>query len=335
MSDQKPRVSIGVPVFNGEDYLEEALDSILAQTYSDFELFISDNASTDGTQEIGRAYAARDSRVSYCRNDENLGASKNFERVFELSSGEYFKWASYDDVLGPEFLARCVEVLDRDPSIVVCHAKTGRIDEHSALVGTYEEYQYLRLGSQRPHERFFDLIRLEHSCNIVFGLMRANVLKLTSLIGPFPASDRVLLAQLGLLGRLYEIPEILFYRRDHPQTTWRVWGDEPERVTWYDPDKAGRVIMPSWILCGGYLRSIGRLPVRWSDRLLCYVELARLLKQPWRRNLPMWRWLALDLTRAARYVGHRMGSMRGLTAQSSRLGKASRQATTLDEGRRS
>jgi len=303
MSDNKPRVSIGLPVFNGEGYLAEALDSILAQTYSDFELIISDNASTDRTPEICRAYAARDPRIRYYRNAKNLGASPNFNRVLELSSGEYFKWAAYDDVLGPEFLSRCITVLDQDPSIVLCHAKTGRIDEHSALVGVYEEYQYLRLGSRKPHERFFDLIRLDHSCNIVFGVMRASALRMTSLIGPYPASDRPLLAQLGLIGRLYEIPEILFYRRDHPQTTWRVWGEKPEVAAWYDSTKAGRIIFPYWRLCFEYFMSISRVPLSWSDRLLCYVQMARLFKQRWRQNMPMWRWLVMDLERAAKQIG--------------------------------
>lgn len=306
MSKDKPRVSIGLPVFNGEHYLAEALDSVLAQTYSDFELIISDNASTDRTPEIGEAYAAKDQRIRYYRNEKNLGAARNYNRVFELSSGEYFKWAAHDDVLGPEFLSRCVTVLDQDSSIVLCHAKTGRIDEHSALVGVYEEYQYLRIGSPRPHERFFDLIRLDHSCNIVFGLIRASALRMTSLIGSYSASDRPLLAQLGLIDRLYEIPEILFFRRDHPGTTWRVWGEKSEVVAWYDPSKAGRIIFPYWRLCFEYFRSINRVPLSWSDRLLCYIQMTRLFKQRWRQGLPMWRWLVVDLERATKQILYRL-----------------------------
>jgi glycosyltransferase involved in cell wall biosynthesis len=323
MSDKRSRVSIGMPVFNGEKYVAEALESILAQTYSDFELIISDNASTDGTEEICRGYAARDRRIRYSRNERNLGAARNYNRVFELSSGEYFKWASYDDVLGPEFLARCAKVLDRDPSIVVCHAKTGRIDEHSALVGMYEEYQYLRIGSQKPYERFFDLIRLDHTCNIVFGVMRASALKLTSLIGPYPASDRPLLAQLGLIGRMYEIPDILFYRRDHPQTTWRVWGEKTEVVAWYDPTKGGQIILPYWKLCAEYFRSIGRVPLRWSDRVLCTVQFARMLNLPWRQGLPMRRWLVMDLQRTAKQIRLRLASARGHASRSDKLRRIS------------
>jgi glycosyltransferase involved in cell wall biosynthesis len=311
VSGHTPAASIGLPVYNGEKYLADALDSIVGQSYTDFELIISDNASTDQTEEICRAYERSDPRVRYVRNPSNLGAAKNFNRVFELSSGEYFKWASYDDVLGPDFLARCVEVLDGDPSVVLCHAKTGRIDEHGDQVGVYEEYQYLRLGSARPHERFFDLIRLDHSCNIVFGVARSSAVALTSLIGPYSGSDRPFLAQMGMLGKFVELPDVLFFRRDHPETTWRTWGEKPEVVAWYDPAKEGRIIFPYWRLWFEYLRSVQRVPISRSDKLLCTVQAARLLSKKWRNNLPMWRWLLLDLERAARQMYRRATRRRG------------------------
>jgi glycosyltransferase involved in cell wall biosynthesis len=321
MGRNRARISIGLPVFNGENYLEKAIQSIIGQTYSDFELIISDNASTDKTQEICERYAAQDQRVQYFRNETNLGAAKNYNRVFELSSGEYFKWAAHDDVLEPEFLERCVQILDQDPTIVLCQAKTGRINEHDALVGVYEEYQYLRIASFKPHERFFDLIRLDHSCNIVFGLVRADGLEKTSLIGPYPGSDRPLLAQLALIGRFHEIPDVLFHRRDHPQTTWRVWGEKTEVVAWYDTSKAGRIIFPYWRLCFEYFKSISRVALKWSDRLLCYAQFARLFKQEWRQNMPIWRWLVIDLENAARQVWFRLKQSRNLTTSSNDMKK--------------
>ena len=134
MSHHKPHVSIGIPVFNGEQYLAEAIDSILVLTYADFELIISDNASTDRTQEICRAYTKQDRRIRYYRNATNVGASKNFNRVFELSLVDYFKWAAYDDILAPDFLLKCVEVLDQDPSVVVCFSKMQIIDEDGKVM---------------------------------------------------------------------------------------------------------------------------------------------------------------------------------------------------------
>ena len=100
----RPRVSIGLPVYNGENFLEFALDSILGQTFQDFELIISDNASTDATESICRRYAAKDSRIRYYRNPNNQGAAQNYNRVFALARGEYFKWAAHDDVCKPNYL---------------------------------------------------------------------------------------------------------------------------------------------------------------------------------------------------------------------------------------
>ncbi len=130
MSNLTPRVSVGLAVYNGENYLREAIDSILAQTFTDFELILSDNASTDKTQEICLEYAAKDKRIRYYRNDQNIGGIRNQIRTVELSRGEYYKLAAHDDVCAPDFLEKCVEVLDRDPSVVLCYPKTKIIDEN-------------------------------------------------------------------------------------------------------------------------------------------------------------------------------------------------------------
>src|SRR3972149_8539793 len=97
MSKINPRVSVGLPVFNGEQFLRQALDSVLAQTYPGFELIISDNASTDRTQDICEAYATRDKRIQYYRQSKNVGGGRNYNFVFEVSNGEYFKWLAHDD----------------------------------------------------------------------------------------------------------------------------------------------------------------------------------------------------------------------------------------------
>jgi hypothetical protein len=125
----RPRVSIGLPVYNGERFLRDALDSLLSQSFEDFELLIADNASTDGTEEICRSYAAGDPRIRYIRNRVSYGAIANFNTVFRLTTGRYFKWAAYDDVCAPEFLARCVGVLDDDPSVVLACSRFAGIDE--------------------------------------------------------------------------------------------------------------------------------------------------------------------------------------------------------------
>src|SRR5687767_9303189 len=115
----EPRVSIGLPVFNGESHLALALDSVLAQTFGDFELVISDNGSTDSTRQICEDYAKRDARIRYLRSDENRGAAWNYNRVFERSRGAFFKWMAHDDLIAPQYLERCVEALDRAPATTV------------------------------------------------------------------------------------------------------------------------------------------------------------------------------------------------------------------------
>jgi glycosyltransferase involved in cell wall biosynthesis len=275
MSRQAPRVSIGLPVFNGEVYLCQALDSLLAQTFTDFEIIISDNGSTDRTKEICQAYSARDPRIRYLRQEINVGAAKNFNRVFELAVGEYFKWAAHDDLVAPEFLERCMRVLDQDHSIVLCYPKTWIIDEHGNRTMRY--VVELNATSWKPHERLRNLLSTEHWSFQIFGVFRATALKMTSLIGNYTDSDMVLLAEICLIGRECEIPEHLFFRREHPKTSISLFPGRQERMEWFDPDNAGKRRFPSWLKFRGYFASIKRTPMSQYERLLCYVQLGRWL----------------------------------------------------------
>ena len=123
-----PLVSIGLPVFNGDRFLRESIDSLLAQSFSDFELVISDNASTDDTSAICEEYERADSRIRYVRNKTNIGGFRNHNKVFELSTGKYFAWASHDDIRLPKYIESCVEVLERSRETILCYTKTTIID---------------------------------------------------------------------------------------------------------------------------------------------------------------------------------------------------------------
>ena len=286
----QPRIIIGLPVYNGQDYLEKALDSILAQTYTDFDVIISDNASTDRTEEICRGYASKDSRVRYYRSETNLGVSRNFNRVFELSSSEYFKWAAHDDVLAPESIARCIEVLDKDQSIVLCHSKTGRIDEHGQGTGTYKSVE--RVESRKRHERFGHLLGMDHEIWAIFGAIRSSALRMTPLLSVYVGSDRNLLAEIGLIGRIHETPEVLFYRRDHPEASTRLYKKHEDRLAHYSPHKAGQIRLPYWRRCREYFRSVGRVQMGRMERLLCYVEIWKWVRREG------WRLMGSDVERS-------------------------------------
>ena len=268
MSSTTPRVSIGLPVYNGENYITEALDSILAQTYSDFELIISDNASTDRTAQICQHYAAKDRRVRFDRNSQNLGAAPNYNRVFQLSSGQYFKWAAHDDVLAPNFLQACVQVLDNDPDVVLCHSRARLIDERSQLVEDYAVR--LRTDSPDPCVRFHDLIWVRHWCVQIFGLIRRNVLQETRLHGSYASSDRVLLLELALRGRFCEIPEHLFFSRRHGGQASALVHDLHAYARWFDPTSGSRIALPASRLALEHLRAVQQAPLTPSQRLRCY-----------------------------------------------------------------
>lgn len=271
----KPKVSLGMPVYNGERYLKEAIDSILSQTYTDFELIISDNASTDGTQEICLEYSNKDPRIRYFRNEKNLGSAWNFNRVFELSAGKYFKWAAHDDIISSDFLLKCVEVLDQDPSVVLCYSDTTIIDEKGKFIEKYD--LKLNTDSTKPQERFRDLLLKNPKCFEIFGLIRVNALRKTSLMGNYGHADGILLARLGLLGRFYKIPENLFFERRHPQQSMYLYGcysgympDYYLQTRWFDPAKAGRIIFPYWKMLSEYCSAVMQVPLNSYERLFCF-----------------------------------------------------------------
>ncbi len=269
---RQPPLSIGLPVYNGERYLAQAIDSLLRQTFTDFVLIISDNGSTHTTGEICRSYARRDPRVRYHRSDENRGAAWNFNRVFELADSPYFKWACYDDVCAPDFAARCIEVLDRNPRAILAYTQSWVIDDDGEIKGTYREPA--NATSPRPHERFHAVVRNAGNCHVLFGVIRRDVLERTQLNGPYPASDVILIAELALRGELHEVGEPLFYWRDHQRKPQRIHPTDEELAVFYDPRNAGRMCFRHWTHLTHYVRTVARVPLppargcsvpRWSS----------------------------------------------------------------------
>ena len=299
-----PRVSIGVAVYNGEDYLAETLDSLLGQTLTDFELIISDNASTDRTEAICRSYAAKDERIRYYRAGENRGASWNFNRVFELARGEYFKWADHDDVCDPTFVARCVEVLDNDPSVVCCHAKTRKIDARGNTLRELPDptdggLKESRVASEDGHKprlldasspkaarRFRDVLLSSGWGVRCSGVFRAAALRRTSLFLPVFGYEKVIFAELALMGRFHDVPETLFYQRIHPQAlSTIVTPDRRQRL--FDPLGPRRAVFPRFRLLAGYVKAVHKAKLPLHQRLDCYFGIVGYLFQvrKWKRVL--------------------------------------------------
>lgn len=212
MSGREPLVSVGLPVYNGERYLREAVESILAQEYRNLELIISDNASKDGTEAICREYAARDPRVRYYRSAKNMGAVHNFNRVFKLAQGEYFMWAAFDDVRHPEYVRRCVEALESNSEAVLCCTDVHLIDEEGRDLDDPRWPRGIRPAGRTPRERIRELARATFWYDF-YGLMRSSVLRNTRLAQPVWGFDVVVLMEMCLRGPVVVVPEPLFSYR--------------------------------------------------------------------------------------------------------------------------
>jgi glycosyltransferase involved in cell wall biosynthesis len=293
-----PLISIGLPVYNGEAFLPQALDSLLSQTVADFELIISDNASRDRTPDICVSYAKLDARIKYSRTDKLLRPGENYNRTLELSSGKYFKWAAHDDVCAPTFLDKCLEVLETDPSVVLAYSKVKIIDPQGVEVETYK-YK-LPTDSPSPSERFGALVRANHRIYggyEIFGLIRTETLLSIPRKGNYARADSVVLARLSLRGRFHEVPEFLFLSRDHETRSvhalparihngrsrlHRYIGTGPLPPTeWWNPDKKGKIDFPEWRIAKHYISSIRDAPLSSVDRLRCAAQMASWLARSW------------------------------------------------------
>lgn len=282
-----PKLTIGLPVYNGENFLAPALDSLLAQTFGDFVIVACDNASTDGTPDILADAARRDRRVRVVRNPANIGAAPNWNLCFRLADTPYFKWAAHDDLYDPRFLAATVAVLDADPGVVLSHAATRMIDENGdglALDPTrgivVDRHGHVRHGppppgratAADPVDRFRDLFLHLVRCFDVFGVMRSDVLRRTALHRSWYGSDRALLVELSLHGRFHEVREPLFLKREHGRTSLSL--SPADRARWIDPRARTPRLLPQrqqyLQVIGGVLRS----PLSTRDRLRCLAVVA-------------------------------------------------------------
>jgi glycosyltransferase involved in cell wall biosynthesis len=268
-----PQVSIAIPTYNCERYIAQSIESLLGQTYGDFELIISDNASTDGTREICERFVAMDRRVRYVRREDNVGGPANFRNVFAQCSGPYHKWSTADDYWHPQFLAEAVAVLDRHPDVVLCYPRTTLVDAEGRRIEDYEDN--LELADESPRERFRALYRRIGLCNAHLGLLRRDAMSRTRLIAGHLASDVDFLAEMALQGKFRLLPDIRFYRRFHPTSSSWQRADSQHQVAYYDPARKLNHGIETWRRFAFQFGSIMRGPLGWTDKLALYGDLAR------------------------------------------------------------
>ncbi len=263
-----PRLSIGLPVYNGERHISEALDALLGQTYEDFELIVSDNASTDGTSEICLRYARQDHRIRYIRQARNIGLVPNHIFVLQQARGELFKSAAHDDLYARELLARCVTALDEDPHAVLAHAWSAVVDSSGSVVGTFGPG--VALDAPRAADRFRSVL-YEGCHDYEYAVIRTRALRRMRRQGSYHLADRMMNAELVLHGGFRQVEEWLYFRREHPGPLTK---DVRERCTTLDPRRANRLRHPLVRLYGeyvwAYVTAILRAPLSTAERCECF-----------------------------------------------------------------
>jgi len=285
MSEQSElMVSIGLPVYNGEDFLRKAVDSILSQSFTNFELTISDNGSTDSTPEISREYAEADERVRYLRYRQNRGAAWNFNNAFSQARGKYFQWAAHDDLYDPRFLQFAVDVLEARPEVVLCFAGTDFIDEAGQTLRSYTFP--VDINNASLAERFLVYAAGAHIVHEIFGLIRTEVLRDSPLIGSYAGSDKPLLGFLALRGEFYQIPETLFYHREHPGRSTKKMAGAANYTQWFDSSKSGKYSAPFLRKVFENSKNVFTSDLSISEKAICTWQICRALR--WRRG-DVWR----------------------------------------------
>ncbi len=275
-TNRTPRLGIGLPVYNGATYLAEALEALLGQSYEDFELIISDNASTDATEQICREFAARDSRIRYLRQARNIGAVPNHNLVFDECRSELFKWASDDDLYARDLVERCVAALDEHPDVVLAHSWTAEIDAADNVVQAIE--YPLATASPYAPTRFRSML-FDDGGDDDYGVIRTAVLRRIPPYDSYHRSDRTFMTELALHGRFHQVPDWLYFRRHHTGSLDVSARTIREKSAAWDPRRASRLRHPTIRLVAeymlGYLGAIARAPLPVGERIACYRHLAR------------------------------------------------------------
>jgi len=290
-----PRISIGMPVYNGAETIQGSIEALLAQTESDFELIVSDNASTDSTESVVRELATRDDRIRYVRQRINLGANANYSYVAQVARGDYLKWASASDWCAPTFLERCLAALESDPDAVLAAPRTRLFESDRSRAQDYADD--VEIPGDTPSLRLHQLYERMRLNNAFNGLIRLAALRRTLLVPPYQQADMVLMGHLALLGKFLLVDEPLFYRRMDPATATALKDADGVRRHHY-PTLTARALLQTWKRHAGWLRAAFSAEMDAGERLKVLNFVARQLY--WDRRA-----LAADLGGVWRYATRR------------------------------
>ena len=298
--DAPPLVSVGVPVFNGERFLESTVRSLLDQDYPELEIIISDNASTDATPDICSRLAAEDARIQVHRHPENRGAAFNWNFVLSRARGPYFKWASDNDRYHPAFVSRCTEVLENQPDVVLCYARTVLVDGDDREIET--DHRDQPIVHDRAADRFAAIMNHRNLNNAQSGVIRLEVLRRTRGERRYPHGDWVLMAELAGRGKFQIVEAPLFYRRIGKAglSTERLAGSGT-LATFIDASRTGPARCRTWSEQYDYLASALRLPISPTEKVRLAAHVIGHAGRRWRTLLGELRGAAGGLVRRTGY----------------------------------
>jgi glycosyltransferase involved in cell wall biosynthesis len=252
-------VTIGVPVYNGARYLRQCIDSLLCQTFDDFVLLISDNASTDGTREIAEAYVKLDPRVRYHRHTHNVGMYGNYEHLMRSADTRYLKIANADDFWAPTMVGDAVRRLESDASIALCYPLMTKVDADGQPT---EQYDYrLHLVEDDPAVRFRRVLTEIRLINHLTGVIRTDAVRRTLPIPRITGFDRILVAELSLYGKIFQVDAYHYFRRFHEQASSHLRDSEAHQVAYVLPAGAKALRFEAWRDHLGLLRRVARSPL--------------------------------------------------------------------------
>ncbi|SNS93842.1 Glycosyltransferase involved in cell wall bisynthesis [Sphingomonas laterariae] len=258
MALRSPAVSLALPVFNGGDYLDETIRSIQEQTFGDFELTVTDNASSDGTPDIVAERAAGDRRIRLVRNLVNIGAAANYNLGFTHATGTYFKWCAHDDRLSPNFLDACVRVLRSHADTALAFAPTLRIGPANEIMPPVGA-ETPAIEAEDAAERFWQALELSGTCFPIFGLFRRSAVERSTLHRPYYSSDRALLAEAAIIGKFRIAEDAIFYNREHPERSINI-ADKVQRSLWQTGRKSRGAAAEHFQLARHLFEIAGRHP---------------------------------------------------------------------------